>query len=155
MDSFGHLASFGQVAWLRLEPHQFSDAMLAGITDAVSAAEQDSATRIRVMVRAGFDTGVTDVREQARRDFEALELEAADHRRGLLLLFVLRAKTFTILADEGITARIPDDEWEAMKGPLASHFHDVRDFEGYAQSVCAVVVDVGKRLAASFPKRLE
>lgn len=111
---------------------------------AIAAAERASSAEIRVSLSTFF---WGSVERAANAAFDRLGMRATAQRNGVLLFVVPSRRTFVVLGDEGIHAKVGDAFWRAVADAIARRFKQ-GDFTGGLVEGIAVV---GKALAEHFP----
>ena len=114
------------------------------IKAAIAAAERAASGEIRVSV-ARFFWG--NVRRAAENAFVRLGMTKTKDRNGILFFIVPARKTFIILGDEGIHARVGQEFWESLADLMSGHFRKSEFTEG----LVAAIEEAGRQLAAHFP----
>jgi uncharacterized membrane protein len=114
------------------------------IEDAITRAEQGTSGEIRVSVAAFF---WGRVRVTAERAFERLGMAQTRDRNGVLFFIVPSRRSFVVLGDEGIHARVGQSFWEELSAVLSPAFHEGR----YTDGLVAAIERVGEHLAEHFP----
>ena len=111
---------------------------------AVAEAERCTSGEVRVSV-ARFFWG--SVRGAAELAFARLGMAKTKDRNGVLFFIVPARKTFIVLGDEGIHAKVGQEFWESLAGLMSGHFRKGEFTEGLVEAVEAA----GRQLAAHFP----
>jgi len=111
---------------------------------AIVAAEKATSGEVRVSV-ARFFWG--NVRRAAESAFVRLGMTRTKDRNAILFFVVPARKTFVVLGDEGIHAKVGQDFWESLAGLIAGHFREGEFTEG----LVGAIEEAGLRLAAHFP----
>ena len=111
---------------------------------AVAAAERCTSGEVRVSV-ARFFWG--SVRGAAELAFARLGMAKTKDRNGVLFFIVPARKTFIVLGDEGIHAKVGQEFWESLAGLMSGHFRKGEFTEGLVEAIG----EAGRRLAAHFP----
>ena len=88
-------------------------------------------------------------RERAQMLFAKLRLWDTDERNGVLLYVELADHGIEIVADRGIAAQVPAEQWQAICRDIARRFA-AGEFEG---GVIAGIERIGDLLAQHFPAR--
>ena len=70
-------------------------------------------------------------------------------RTGVLIFVSLAERYARIVADEVITARVPQSEWQEAVDALVGHMREDRIADGYVEAI----ERCGRILAAHFPRR--
>ena len=115
---------------------------------AIRAAETRTSGEIRVSV-ARFFWG--RVRRAAERAFVRLGMTATEARNGILFFIVPSRRTFVVLGDVGIHAKVGQEFWETVAGAVSARFKK-GDFTG---GLVGGIEAVGEQLAAHFPYNAE
>lgn len=89
------------------------------IEEAIEAAELRTSGEIRVSLAPWF---WGDVERAARQAFERLGMHRTRERNGVLFFVVPSRRTFVVLGDEGIHARVGQAFWDAISRELSEHF---------------------------------
>lgn len=126
----------------------FSEADLESIMRATQEAEKNTSGEIRVKIINRYDENVKSLYQQALKEFKREGLNNTRDKTGVLVLMVLKEKTFMILADSGIHSRLPQTYWDNLARRLSMYFH-VAD---HTNGLCKIVTEIGKELARYFPK---
>ena len=86
-------------------------------------------------------------RERAIDVFAQLRVWDTEHNNGVLIYVLLADRDVEIVADRGISAKVPESEWEAVCRTMESAFRQ-RQFEtGAIEGIRAI----GRHLATHFP----
>lgn len=128
----------------------FSEEDFAKIEAATKEAEKNTSGEIRVVIRSRYSEGMeSNMHAQVQHEFEKYGLGNTRDKTGVLILLVLDARKFMIWGDDGIHAKVPQGYWDVLATGMSAHFQEGH----YAQGICEVVAEVGKRLAEFFPKK--
>jgi uncharacterized membrane protein len=130
--------------WSRLR------AFLAGPIDterveaAIAEAEQRTSGEIRVSI-APFFWG--SVRRAAERAFDRLGMRETAQRNGVLIFLVPTRRSFVVLGDEGIHAKVGQDFWDRVRDALEFRLakHDATG------GLVGAISTIGEALSAYFP----
>ena len=87
------------------------------------------------------------VKKLAEEEFFKLGIDKTRDKTGILIFFLLEAREFHILADEGIHKKVPDNTWDDIKDEMQSHFIEGKFSEGIIHGIGRV----GKILSEKFP----
>jgi uncharacterized membrane protein len=124
---------------------------LRRIEERVAASERGHIGEVRVCVEAGLPLsylwrGAT-ARERAVAMFGKLRVWDTEHNSGVLIYLLLAEHRIEIIADRGITQRVPAATWQDISDTMG------RAFKGgdYASGLLEAVDRVGALLAAHFP----
>lgn len=114
------------------------------IQTAIAAAERATSGEIRVSV-ARFFWG--SVRHAAQNAFARLGMAKTKDHNAVLFFIVPSRKTFVVLGDEGIHAKVGQEFWECVARLMSGHFKKGEFTEG----LVAGIGEAGRELAAAFP----
>jgi len=114
------------------------------IYQAIAEAEKRTSGEIRVSVSRYFWGPVRPVAERA---FARLGMTATRERNGILFFIVPSRRTFYILGDEGIHAKVGQGFWDETAAVMSARFRKGEFTEGLAEGIRSA----GDRLAAHFP----
>lgn len=89
----------------------------------------------------------TAVEKRAAEIFLREEIFATRARSGLLLVVSYFEKSVYLLADRGLTAKVPVEEWQKLGAKLARDFDRARPGDSFLDALDAVMKDLGQ----SFP----
>jgi len=141
-----------------LAPHwivarAFPRATLASIEAAIRASETTHDGELRFVIEAGLHPLALlrghSSRHRAREVFSSLRVWDTEHNSGVLIYVQLVDRRIEIVADRGISAQVPQLEWDAICRRM-EHAYRNRDFEAGS---LAGIRDVTALLAAHFPPR--
>ncbi|MBN8489561.1 MAG: TPM domain-containing protein, partial [Burkholderiales bacterium] len=91
----------------------------------------------RALPAAALRQGL-DARERARACFGELGVWDTDERCGVLVYLLLADHAIELVADRGITARVPAAQWQALVDSLGSALRDGRREAGLIQIIDAL-----------------
>jgi uncharacterized membrane protein len=114
------------------------------VLSAIQEAERNTSGELRVRIEKSAGDDALAV---ARKAFEFLGMRDTELHNGILFVLTLEDRTFTILGDDGINEKVPDDFWESVKDVVLGHFRNGKFAEGLAEGI----VLAGKQLAEFFP----
>ncbi|MDL2337868.1 MAG: TPM domain-containing protein [Pseudomonadota bacterium] len=127
------------------------DGALRRIEDRVAASECAHTGELRVCIEAGLPLGYlwrgATARERAISMFGKLRVWDTEHNNGVLIYLLLAEHRIEIVADRGITQRVPATTWRDISDAMGAAFK-TRD---YARGVIDAVDRVGALLAQHFP----
>ena len=141
MEQQNNIEKEGQMEKLR---DFFTQEDEAVILSAIQKAERKTSGEIRVRIEKNAGDNALAV---ARKAFEALGMRKTELHNGILFVLTLEDRTFTILGDDGIDAKVPDDFWKSVKDIVLEHFRNGQFVKGLAEGV----ILAGKQLADFFP----
>jgi uncharacterized membrane protein YgcG len=127
------------------------DAALQRLQARVAASEQLHSGEIRLSVEAGLPLSYLrkdlSARDRAIMLFGKLRVWDTEHNNGVLIYLLLAEHAIEIVADRGLTRRVPQAHWEALVERMRSEFSAGHVEQGLAQAVDAV----GALLSQHFP----
>jgi uncharacterized membrane protein len=131
----------------------FPPAVLDAIGNEVTSQEKRHRGEIRFIVEAELTTGQLwrDVgsRDRARELFALHGVWNTEENTGVLIYLLLADRRVEVVADRGITALVPETEWQAICRKMEGHFRESRFQEGAIAGIAAV----SEVLAFHFPAR--
>ncbi len=108
----------------------------------VAAAERRHSGEIRVCVEAGLPLSYlwrnATVRERAVTMFGKLRVWDTEHNNGVLIYLLLAEHAIEIVADRGLTRRVPQATWDGLVQAMRGAFREGRFEDGLMQAVEAV-----------------
>lgn len=129
----------------------FPPATLEAIAREITAQEKRHRGELRFVVEAELSTGELwrDVasRDRAREIFARDGVWNTEENSGVLVYVLLADHRVEVLADRGITARVTDEEWQAICRRMEQMFREGRFEEGSLAGIRAV----SDLLARHFP----
>ena len=121
------------------------------IEERVAASERTHTGELRVCVEAGLPLSYlwrgASARERAIAMFGKLRVWDTEHNNGVLIYLLLAEHRIEIVADRGITQRVPAATWQQISDAMGAAFK-VGD---YARGLLDAVDRVGALLAQQFP----
>jgi uncharacterized membrane protein len=126
-----------------------NDDELLRISSRIKSEESRTAGEICVSIkeRRSFTQRSKSVRELAEEEFFKLGIDKTRDKTGIIIFFLLEAREFYILADEGINKKVPENTWDKIKDEMQEHFIEGKFSEGIIHGVDRV----GKILSEHFP----
>jgi len=138
-----HLATPHWIAHRR-----FPGTVLAAIERAVRAAERDHAGEIRFAVEAHLGLAAlwhgVSARQRAQQLFGELGVWDTEANNGVLIYVLLADRRVEIIADRGIGARVPTQEWLAACRLMQDQFRAGRYEEGAVAGIRAAAALIGR-----------
>jgi len=129
----------------------FPPAVLARIKAAVRIAESGHRAELRFAAEAGLDTGPLwrgqTSRDRALEAFSLLRVWDTENNNGVLIYVLLADRCVEIVADRGIAACVPQQEWDAICAAMQRAYARGEFEAGSVEGVAAV----GALLARHFP----
>ena len=114
------------------------------IQAAIKEAETHTSGEIRVSISRFF---WGSVRRAAERAFVRLDMMETRDRNGILFLIVPSRKSFAVIGDAGIHAKVGQDFWDHLAVILGDKFRGKQFTEGLLEAIKAV----GQKLSSHFP----
>ncbi len=111
---------------------------------AIAACERRTSAEIRVSLATFFWGRIENA---ANRAFDRLGMRATAQRNGVLIFVVPSRRTFVVLGDEGIHAKVGDAFWRSVAAAISARFKDGDFTGGLLQGIEAI----GEALAEHFP----
>ena len=131
----------------------FPPATMDAIAKEVAAQEKRHRGELRFIVEPELSTGHlwrgVGSRDRARELFAQHGVWNTEENTGVLIYVGLADRRVEILADRGITARVPEEHWNAICHSMDAHFRERRFEEGAIAGIRAV----SDELARHFPAR--
>jgi uncharacterized membrane protein len=126
-------------------------AALARLADQILLSESRHRGELRVCIEAGLSPGAlwrgTTARQRAIELFSRLGVWDTEHNNGVLIYLLVADRRIEILADRGLTRRVPAATWQAAAQQLGEQLH-ARHFE---QGLAQAITQVGQLLQAHYP----
>lgn len=136
-----------------LATRAFTRATLDAIEAAIAASEQCHDGELRFAVEGALHPQAVwrgcSARARAEELFAQLRVWDTAHNSGVLIYVQAVDRRIEIVADRGITARVPQAEWDAICRRMEAAFRAGR----YEAGALAAVAEVTALLAAHFPPR--
>jgi len=138
--------------WLRLLRHRWfderdarravDDAALDRLQQRVRASECRHSGEIRICIEPGLPMSYVwrhaTARDRAITMFGKLRVWDTEHNNGTLIYLLLAERAIEIVADRGLSSRVPQAQWDAMLAGMSAAFRR-RDFEpGLMQAIDSV-----------------
>lgn len=111
---------------------------------AIAACERRTSAEIRVSLSTFFWGRIEGAASKA---FDRLGMRATKQRNGVLIFVVPSRRTFVVLGDEGIHAKVGDAFWRSVAAAISERFKE-RDFTG---GLLRGIETIGEALAEHFP----
>ena len=116
----------------------------AAVKQAIEEAEGRTSGEIRVSVSTFF---WGNVRRTAEGAFARMGMDQTAQRNAILFFVVPSRRTFVVLGDEGIHAKVGQAFWDSVAAAMSAKFK-ARDFTG---GLVLGITEAGKQLAEHFP----
>ena len=131
----------------------FPPCALARIGEAIDASERTHSGELRFAAEAGLELPalLRGLRPRARAEevFARLRVWDTEHNSGVLIYVQLVDRRIEIVADRGISARVPQPEWDAICRAMEAAFRERR----FEQGALDAIERVTRLLARHFPAR--
>ena len=105
----------------------------------VGASENRHSGEIRICVEASLPSSYiwrdAAPRERAVAMFGKLRMWDTEHNNGVLIYLLLAERAIEIVADRGLSNRVPPAEWTAMVQRMGSAFREGRFEDGLTQAL--------------------
>jgi len=126
-----------------------SDDDLLRISQKITEAEKTTSGEIRVVIKdkKPLLKTFTSAAELAREEFFKTGMDNTRDKTGILLFLILKERSFHILADSGINAKVSQAVWDGISAEMQRHFKN-GDFSSGVQHG---IEKVGEVLTAHFP----
>jgi len=129
----------------------FGPAVMSAIEREVGTQEKRHRGEIRFVVEAELTSAQLwadlSSRDRARQVFAEQGVWNTEENTGVLIYLLLADRRVEVVADRGITERVPEPEWGAICRTMEGHFREGRFEEG----AIAGIREVSERLALHFP----
>ncbi len=120
----------------------FSAQTADAVANAVAAAEKAHDVELRVAVEGGLPLGALlrgqSARERAIELFSQLRVWDTQNNTGVLVYVQWLDHAIEIVADRGISARVPQAGWDAVCAQIAEHFRAGRYAEGALAGIAGI-----------------
>jgi uncharacterized membrane protein len=117
----------------------------------VAASESRHSGEIRICVEASLPSSYiwrdATPRERAVAMFAKLRAWDTEHNNGVLIYLLLAEHAIEIVADRGLSQRVPPQEWQAMVQRMGAAFREGRFEDGLTQAL----EEVSALLVQHFP----
>ena len=117
------------------------------IVHAIREAESKTSGEIRVYVQRGKLSG--DPLTAAQKKFHQLGMHKTREQNAVLIFVAPRAHKFAVVGDKAIHEKCGDEFWQHIVEEMRAHFQN----EKFSHALVEAIKEVGKLLAAHFPKR--
>ena len=117
------------------------------IVHAIREGESKTSGAIRVYVQRGKLKA--DPLIVAQKKFQQLKMDRTRERNAVLIFVAPRAHQFAVVGDKAIHEKCGDEFWQRIVGGMRTHFQN----EKFSHALIEATKEIGKLLAAHFPKR--
>jgi uncharacterized membrane protein len=105
----------------------------------VAASERRHTGEVRICIEAGLPSSYirrdAPARERAIMLFGKLRVWDTEQNNGVLIYLLLAEHAIEIVADRGISSRVPETEWAAMAARMGAAFREGRFEDGLTQAL--------------------
>lgn len=134
--------------WYALKPATMVAAQLVAIAAALAVLLVLPGLRIHLVpLRQRY----RHAHDNALKQFLGRNIHITAQRTGVLLFVSLAERYAEVVADAGINAKVPQEDWDAVVGTLVTHARAGQVAEGFVEAIGTV----GARLAEHFPVTAE
>lgn len=117
------------------------------IVQAIRDAESKTSGEIRVFIQRGKLNA--DPLAAAQKKFHRLRMHKKDERNAVLIFVAPRAHKFAVVGDKAIHRKCGEEFWRQVVDSMRAHFQH----EKFSHALVEAIEEVGKVLAAHFPRR--
>ena len=117
------------------------------IVQAIRDAESKTSGEIRVYVQRGKLKA--DPLIVAQKKFQRLQMHKTAERNAVLIFVAPREHKFAVVGDRAIHEKCGDEFWQRIVEGMRTHFQN----EKFNHALIEAINEIGKLLAAHFPKR--
>jgi uncharacterized membrane protein len=116
------------------------------IVQAIREAEAKTSGQIRVYIQRGKLN--LDPLIAAQKKFHRMGMHKARERNAVLIFVAPRAHKFAVVGDKAIHEKCGEEFWQRLVEGMRAHFRN----EKFSHAIVEAVEEIGKLLAAHFPK---
>jgi uncharacterized membrane protein len=116
------------------------------IVQAIRDAEAKTSGQIRVYIQRGKLN--IDPLIAAQKKFHLLGMHKARERNGVLIFVAPRAHKFAVVGDKAVHEKCGEQFWQRLVDGMRAHFKN----EKFSHAIVETIEEIGKVLAAHFPK---
>jgi uncharacterized membrane protein len=114
---------------------------------AIRNAEAKTSGEIRVFIQRGKLNA--DPLVLAQKKFHQLRMHTMRERNAVLIFVAPRAHKFAVVGDKAIHEKCGDEFWQRIVDGMRVHFQN----EKFSHALVEAINEIGKLLAAHFPRR--
>ncbi|KWR90889.1 hypothetical protein RM96_06990 [Cupriavidus sp. IDO] len=131
----------------------FPEDALRAVEQAIVASESSHIGQLCFVVEGALSlsslfTGIS-ARDRAVEVFSQMRVWDTEHNNGVLIYLLLADRSVEIVADRGIHARVPQQEWDSICRQMEAAFR----LAEYQRGVIAGIWAIGEHLERHFPIR--
>ena len=116
------------------------------IVQAIREAESKTSGQIRVYVQRGKLNA--DPLTAAQKKFHRLGMHKTSERNAVLIFVAPRADKFAVVGDKAMHEKCGEEFWHRVVDLMRVHFRN----EKFSRAIVEAIEEIGKLLAAHFPK---
>jgi uncharacterized membrane protein len=116
------------------------------IVQAIREAEAKTSGQIRVYIQRGKLN--IDPLIAAQKKFHRLGMHKARERNAVLIFVGPRAHKFAVVGDKAVHEKCGEEFWQRLVDGMRAHFRN----EKFSRAIIEAIEEIGKVLAAHFPK---
>jgi uncharacterized membrane protein len=116
------------------------------IVHAIREAESNTSGEIRVYIQRSKVNG--DPLIIAQKKFQRLHMHKTRGHNAVLIFVAPRARKFAVVGDKAVHEKCGHEFWQRVVESMRTHFQN----EKFSHAVVEAVQEIGKLLAAHFPK---
>jgi uncharacterized membrane protein len=116
------------------------------IVQVIREVESGTSGEIRVFVQRGKMR--SDAVPAAQKKFHQLGMHKTRGRNAVLIFVAPRAHKFAVVGDKAIHEKCGDEFWQGVVDGMRTHFQN----ENFSEALVEAIKEIGKVLAAHFPK---
>jgi len=117
------------------------------IVRAIREAESKTSGQIRVYIQRGKLNA--DPLTAAQKKFHRLGMHKTSERNAVLIFVAPRAHKFAVVGDKAIHEKCGEEFWHRVVDLMRTHFQN----EKFSHAIVEAIEEIGKLLAAHFPKK--
>ncbi|SRR5260370_20506840 len=117
------------------------------IVGAIREAESKTSGEIRVYIQRGKLNA--DPLIVAQKKFHRLRMYKTRERNAVLIFVAPRAHKFAVVGDKAIHEKCGEEFWHRIVDLMCTHFQN----EKFSRAIVEAIEEIGKLLAAHFPKK--
>jgi uncharacterized membrane protein len=114
---------------------------------AIREAESKTSGQIRVYIQRGKLR--VDPLSAAKEKFHRLGIHKTRERNAVLIFVAPRAHKFAVVGDKAVHEKCSEQFWQRLVDGMRAHFQN----EKFSHAIVETIEEIGKLLAAHFPKR--
>lgn len=131
----------------------FPEDALRAVEQSIAASESSHIGQLCFVVEGALSlsslfTGIS-ARDRAVEVFSQMRVWDTEHNNGVLIYLLLADRSVEIVADRGIHARVPQQEWDSICRQMEAAFR----LAEYQRGVIAGIRAIGQHLERHFPIR--